>query len=102
MTYKISKGILHKAPVDIQNALTSYADILVKWNNLTLIQRDEWICWATLVKKMEIRVEHFDHMRVELKERKTATLQLAWMPACRQTGPHRRPNAKKWFKNLEI
>lgn len=44
MTNKISKGILHEAPVDMQNALTSYADILVKWNNLTLIQRDDWIC----------------------------------------------------------
>jgi len=51
MTSKISDGILHEVPSDMKKALISNADILMKWNNLTPIQRNEWICWVTIVKK---------------------------------------------------
>jgi uncharacterized protein YdeI (YjbR/CyaY-like superfamily) len=95
MTSKISNGILHDIPGDMQKALTSDAGILVKWNNLTPIQRNEWICWVTIVKKSETRVEHIDRMIDELKEGKR-------QPCCWPGCPHRRPNAKKWFKKLEI
>ena len=93
MTGKISNGILHEVPGDMQKALTSDTSILLKWNNLTPIQRNEWICWVTIVKKSETRVEHIDRMLEELKE---GTRQPCCWPGC----PHRRPNAKKWFKKL--
>ena len=95
MTSKIFNGILHEVPRDMQKALTSDANVLVKWNNLTPIQRNEWICWITIVKKSETRVEHIDRMVEELKEGKR-------QPCCWPGCPHRRPNAKKWFKKLEI
>lgn len=95
MTSKISNGILHEVPIDMLKALTSDADILVKWNNLTPIQRNEWICWVIIVKKSETRVEHIDRMIEELKEGKR-------QPCCWPGCPHRRPKAKKWFKELEI
>ena len=95
MTSKISNGVLHEVPSDMQKALTTDADILVKWNNLTPIQRNEWICWVTIVKKNETRVEHIDRMLEELKEGKR-------QPCCWPGCPHRRPNAKKWFKKIEV
>ena len=95
MTSKISNGILHEIPSDMQKALISDADILVKWNNLTPIQRNEWICWVTIVKKSETRVKHIDRMVEELKEGKR-------QPCCWPGCPHRRPNAQKWFKKTEI
>ena len=95
MTSKIFNGILHEVPRDMQKALTSDANVVVKWNNLTPIQRNEWICWITIVKKSETRVEHIDRMVEELKEGKR-------QPCCWPGCPHRRPNAKKWFKKLEI
>ncbi len=93
MTSKIFNGILHEVPRDMQKALTSDANVVVKWNNLTPIQRNEWICWITIVKKSETRVEHIDRMVEELKEGKR-------QPCCWPGCPHRRPNAKKWFKKL--
>ena len=93
MTSKISNGILHEVPTDMQKALKSDADLLVKWNNLTPIQRNEWICWVTIVKKGETRIEHIDRMIEELAEGER-------QPCCWPGCPHRRPNAKKWFKKL--
>jgi uncharacterized protein YdeI (YjbR/CyaY-like superfamily) len=70
MTSDILNGILHEVPSDMQKILTADADILLKWNNLTPIQRNEWICWVTIVKKSETRVEHLNRMIEELKEGK--------------------------------
>jgi uncharacterized protein YdeI (YjbR/CyaY-like superfamily) len=94
MTSEILNGILHEVPSDMQKALTSDANILEKWNKLTPIQRNEWICWVTIVKKNETRIEHTDRMLEDLKEGKR-------QPCCWPGCPHRRPNAKKWFKKLE-
>jgi uncharacterized protein YdeI (YjbR/CyaY-like superfamily) len=95
MTIKISDGILHEVPGDMQKALASDSDNVVKWNNLTPIQRNEWICWVTIVKKSETRVEHIERMLEDLKNGKR-------QPCCWPGCPHRKPNAKKWFKKLEI
>lgn len=91
---KISNGILHEVPTDIEKALTSNADLLEKWENLTPIQRNEWICWVTIVKKQETRNEHITRMKEELKEGKR-------QPCCWPGCPHRRPSAQKWFKKLD-
>ncbi|KHO46649.1 MAG: hypothetical protein QS98_C0002G0097 [archaeon GW2011_AR3] len=91
MTKKsIANGVAHNVPEDIKKTLSSNSDILEKWNNLTLIQRNEWICWITIVKKPETRVEHIQRMVAELKEGKR-------QPCCWPGCPHRRPKAKKWF-----
>jgi hypothetical protein len=92
MSSKILNGILHEVPGDMQEALISDTGILVKWNNLTPIQRNEWICWVTIVKKSQTRAEHIDRMMEELKAGKR-------QPCCWPGCPHRRPKAKKWFKN---
>lgn len=74
---------------------TSNADLLVKWENLTPIQRNEWICWVTMAKKEETRNKRISRMVEELKEG-------ARQPCCWPGCPHRKPNAKKWFKELDI
>ncbi|HLF53867.1 MAG TPA: YdeI/OmpD-associated family protein [Candidatus Nanoarchaeia archaeon] len=89
---EIATGVVHKVPEDLKEALISNPDILVKWNSLTPIQRNEWICWATIVKKLKTRAEHIERMILELKEDER-------QPCCWPGCPHRRPNAKKWFKN---
>ena len=94
MTDKISNGILHEVPSDIEKVLTSNAELLAKWENLTPIQRNEWICWVTIVKKQETRNEHIGRMLEELKEGKR-------QPCCWPGCPHRRPAAQKWFKKLD-
>ena len=54
----IAEGVLHEVPDDIKKVLKTNADILERWNKLTPIQRNEWICWVTIVKKSETRAEH--------------------------------------------
>jgi hypothetical protein len=93
MTSEISNGILHEVTDDIKKALVANKKLLAKWNNLTPIQRNEWICWVTIVKKPETRTEHIKRMVKELKEGKR-------QPCCWPGCPHRRPKAQKWFKEI--
>ena len=91
METEILNGILHEVPDDMQKTLSSDAKLLEKWNKLTPIQRNEWICWITIVKKSETREDHIKRMGEELSEGKR-------QPCCWPGCPHRRPNAQKWFK----
>jgi hypothetical protein len=47
----ISDGIFHQVPADMQKVLADEEELLFRWNRLTPIQRNEWICWVTIVKK---------------------------------------------------
>jgi len=66
----IAEGVLHKLPDDMIKALKAKTAILERWNKLTSIQRNEWICWVTIVKKTETRTEHIQRMIEELSEGK--------------------------------
>ena len=91
MINEIFTGILHEVPGDMKLKLMTNAVIIEKWNKLTPIQRNEWICWVTIVKKSETRLEHIERM---LEELNCGTRQPCCWPGC----PHRRPKAIKWFK----
>jgi uncharacterized protein YdeI (YjbR/CyaY-like superfamily) len=88
---QIAAGILHEVPDDIEKALLDHDIVLERWNALTPIQRNEWICWVTIVKKMETRVNHIQRMVEELTAGKK-------QPCCWPGCPHRRPSAQKYFK----
>lgn len=90
----LEKSILHDIPDDMKMALTADHTLPERWNALTPIQRNEWICWVTIVKKAETREEHIKRMIQELKEGKRK-------PCCWPGCPHRKPTAKKWFKNID-
>ncbi len=91
MAQEIAEGVLHPVPADIKNVLKTDADVLALWNKRTPIQRNEWICWVTIVKKPETRAEHIQRMVAELKKGKN-------QPCCWPGCPHRRPSAQKYFK----
>jgi hypothetical protein len=88
---QVAAGVLHDVPEDMRDVLTSDPGLLATWNGLTPIQRNEWICWTTIVKKPETRAEHVRRMRSELNEGKR-------QPCCWPGCPHRRPKASKWFR----
>jgi uncharacterized protein YdeI (YjbR/CyaY-like superfamily) len=94
MATEILQGILHEVPPDIKKALKANPGIIEHWNTLTPIQRNEWVCWITIVKKSETRLDHINRMLDELKEGKR-------QPCCWPGCPHRRPNAQKWFKKSD-
>lgn len=68
MFNKVSGGTVHKITKDIKDALLSDKKALEKWESLTPLARNEWICWATYVKKFETRNEHVKRLVKELKE----------------------------------
>ncbi len=88
---KVADGILHTVPDDMKELIATNSNILEKWNNLTPIQRNEWICWVTIVKKHETREEHINRMLKEIEEG-------IKKPCCWPGCPHRNPNSRKWIK----
>jgi uncharacterized protein YdeI (YjbR/CyaY-like superfamily) len=86
-----SPGILHELPADVETVLLTNTDLLSIWNNLTTIQRNEWICWITIVKKEATRAAHIQQMQEQLRDGQR-------QPCCWPGCPHRRPSAQKWFR----
>lgn len=87
---QIEEGVVHKVTADIEKVLTSNSELLEKWNKLTPLARNEWICWVTIVKKDETRKEHLIRMQEEILDGEKR-------PCCWPGCPHRNANAKKWF-----
>ena len=71
MTNKqISNGTVHNVPSDLQKDLAPDKAALAKWEDLTPLARNEWICWVTAVKKEETRKEHIERLIKQLKQGK--------------------------------
>ena len=87
---KVSIDFAHKMPSDLSAILKSNNDVLELWERLTPLARNEWICWVTIVKKKETRIEHLQRLCEDLRKGKRR-------PCCWPGCPHRRPNAMKYF-----
>ncbi len=95
MNTTIASGVVHEVPADLERVLTADPFLLDRWNKLTPIQRNEWICWVTIVKKSDTRQEHIHRLTVEIMEGKR-------QPCCWPGCPHRRASAQKWFHKSEV
>ncbi|MFZ2763663.1 MAG: YdeI/OmpD-associated family protein [Minisyncoccia bacterium] len=62
--------MVHKLPADLRKVLTSDIKALAKWEDITSLARNEWICWVVSVKKLETRKDHVKRVPIELKEGK--------------------------------
>jgi len=85
-----TNGFIHKMPNDLKDVIAHAPKVESIWNGLTPLARNEWICYATIVKKPETRKEHIERLQADLLEGKRR-------PCCWPGCPHRRPNAQKWF-----
>ncbi len=52
---KISSGVVHEVPTDLERALTSDPQALTVWEDITPLARNEWIGWIESAKKAETR-----------------------------------------------
>ena len=52
---KISQGVAHRVPTDMQKILTYTPAILAMWEDITPLARNEWICWIESAKQEETR-----------------------------------------------
>ena len=64
----ISEGVAHKLPADLGKALTDDKAALAKWEDITPLARNEWICWIESVKTQEKRKQHIQRTVAALKE----------------------------------
>ena len=56
MTKKgIATGTVHKVPADMRKVLTTKPAVMVMWEDITPLARNEWICWIESAKKSETR-----------------------------------------------
>lgn len=63
---QLSQGVVHTIPKDLKNALLSDESVIERWNDLTPLARNEWICWTITTKKPETRKNHIDRIMTEL------------------------------------
>src|ERR1700729_656424 len=65
---KISSGTVHKLPPDLRKALLADRAARAKWEDITPLARNEWICWTISVKQAATRKDHVKRVCSELKE----------------------------------
>ncbi len=64
----IATGVVHEVPEDLYEALVADPAALAKWEDITPLARNEWICWTITTKKPETRANHVRRVVSELKE----------------------------------
>ncbi len=67
-TSNIATGVVHDVPSDLRKALLADESALERWEDLTPLARNEWICWVITTKMPETRANHIDRTITELLE----------------------------------
>ena len=88
---EIESNNLHKITIEIQTLLNQNEELNEKWNLLTELAKNEWICYTTMPKKEETKIERLRRLQEDILIDKKR-------PCCWPGCPHRRESAKKWFK----
>jgi hypothetical protein len=65
---RISSGTVHALPPDLKKALAASPKARAKWEDITPLARNEWICWTISVKTSETRKDHVKRVVSELIE----------------------------------
>lgn len=79
----LATSIFHRIPSDLKSLLLANDILVSRWNTLTPIARNEWICWVTIVKKDETRNKHLKRLKEDLLQGKRR-------PCCWPGCPHRK------------
>lgn len=78
----ISTGVVHDIPADLRQSLVDDESALERWEDITPIARNEWICWVEDAKKHETRLRRISRVSADLKAGKRR-------PCCWPGCPHR-------------
>jgi uncharacterized protein YdeI (YjbR/CyaY-like superfamily) len=87
-----SPDFRHEMPGELQAILIRDPALATKWNDLTDLARNEWICWMTSPKRQETRDAHLVRLREDVLSGKKR-------PCCWPGCPHRRASAQKYFRH---
>jgi uncharacterized protein YdeI (YjbR/CyaY-like superfamily) len=84
-----SSDFRHAVPDELGAVLDGNPALRSKWDGLTELGRNEWICWMTSPKKAETRANHLARLQEEVLAGKRR-------PCCWPGCPHRNEKARKW------
>ena len=91
MAKAASLDFRHKTPAELRAVLDSNQPLEARWEDLTPLGRNEWICWMTSPKTEETRAHRLERLQEEVLDGKRR-------PCCWPGCPHRRESARKWIK----
>lgn len=63
-------GTAHELPSDLQDSLVKNEEVLKLWQRLTLLARNEFICWVEDAKQPKTRQKRINRTIEELQEGK--------------------------------
>ena len=66
----IPAGTVHTMPTDVRKALLEDTQALAAWNDITVLARNEWLCWVESAKLIETRARRVKRTHTELAEGK--------------------------------
>jgi uncharacterized protein YdeI (YjbR/CyaY-like superfamily) len=64
----ITGGVVHQLPNDLRQALRADSSALERWEDLTPLARNEWICWTIAPKTPQTRANHVERVITELMQ----------------------------------
>lgn len=82
----------HDIPSALGDILAQDSALKAKWDDLTDLARNEWICWMTSPKTQVTRDKHLARLQEEVLAGKRR-------PCCWPGCPHRRASAQKYFND---
>lgn len=83
----VSGGVVHELPQDLREALIGNPEVLAKWEDITPLARNEFICWVTDAKQAKTRERRIRRTQEELEEGKRR-------PCCWPGCKHRERNGR--------
>jgi Bacteriocin-protection, YdeI or OmpD-Associated len=66
----VSGGVVHELPTDLRSALLGNEVALDRWNDITPLARNEFICWVEDAKRDSTRERRIRRTQEELEEGK--------------------------------
>ena len=65
---QIPGGVVHELPPDLERALAGNATALERWNDITPLARNEFICWVESAKQQTTRERRIRRTQEELED----------------------------------
>ena len=85
-----SPDFRHATPDDLKTILDGNPELEARWDDLTPLARNEWICWMISPKTEPTRLKRLARLQEDILDGKRR-------PCCWPGCPHRRESARKWF-----
>lgn len=67
---QISNGVVHDLPADLRGVLLADPTALDRWEDITPLARNEWICWVEDAKRQDTRDKRIARVAGDLKDGK--------------------------------